>query len=147
MRRILLSSLSVLLVAVTFFSCETIKNLPTNTTSGLFSLNGSWKLASTTDNNALVGTTITVYPLVGNAVIKTINYNTYCMKENDEIWKSIKSNNSGGFTINLLVNACNGTRVQKDAVISVVNNDKVTVTSRTSTNAELIQAWDRVKQQ
>jgi hypothetical protein len=27
----------------------------------------------------------------------------------------------------------------------VVNNDQVTVTTRTATNSELIQAWERVK--
>ena len=47
----------MLAAAVTLFSaCDTIKNLPTNTSGGLFSLNGNWKLASTTDNNAQVGT-------------------------------------------------------------------------------------------
>lgn len=146
MRIVLLKYFLIILAAGGISSCETIKNLPTNTTSGLFSLNGSWKLASTTDNNALVGSLITVYPLVGNAMIKTINYNTYCLRENDEIWKSIKSTGSGGFTLSLLVNACNNTKVYKEAVISIVTNDKVTVTSRTAGNNELIQAWDRIKQ-
>src|SRR5438128_7294569 len=58
MRRIFSGGLIILLVTFMICSCDTIKNLPTNTTGGLFSLNGNWRLASTTDNNALVGTTI-----------------------------------------------------------------------------------------
>lgn len=146
MRKFLIISFIIALSSCVIFSCETIKNLPTNTTGGLFSLNGSWRLTSTTDNNALVGTIITVYPLGGNAMVKAVNYNTYCFRENDEIWKKVKANSAGGFTISTLVNGCNGTSVYRDGTISVVNNDKVTVTSRTAGNSELIQAWERVKQ-
>ncbi len=146
MRRVFSTGLIMILATFVISSCETLKNLPTNTTAGLFSLNGTWRLASTTDNKALVGTTITVYPIVGNASVKTISNNTYCIRENDEIWKSVKGNGAGGFTISTLVSACNGTTVYKDGTISVVNNDKVTVTTRTSGNTELVQAWERVKQ-
>ena len=136
----------VLLASILITSCETLKNLPTNTTGGLFSLNGTWRLSSTSDNNALVGSTIAVYPVIGNAVVKTISNNTYCVRENDQIWKSVKGNGAGGFTISALVNGCNGTTVYKDGTIFIVTADKVTVTSRTAGNTELVQAWDRVKQ-
>lgn len=145
MRRVFSAGFIIILATLIISSCDTIKNLPTNTTGGLFSLNGNWRLTSTTDNNAMVGTTIAVYPVVGNAVAKTISNNTYCVRENDPFWKSVKGNGSGGFTISALVSACNGTTVYKDGTISVVNSDKVTVTSRTSGNAELVQAWERVK--
>lgn len=147
MRSIFVTGFIILIVTIAVSSCDTIKNLPTNTTGGLFSLNGTWKLSSTNDNNALVGTTITVYPVVGNALVKTINNNTYCLRENDPIWRSVKGNGSGGFSISALVNGCNGTTVYKDGTVSVVTADKITVTSRTSGNTELVQAWDRVKQQ
>jgi hypothetical protein len=147
MRKIFSTGLAIMLAIMVISSCDTIKNLPTNTTGGLFSLNGTWKLTSTSDNNALVGSTITVYPVVGNAVVKSINNNTYCVRENDPIWKSVKGNGAGGFSISTLVNGCNGTTVYKDGTISIVTADKVTVTSRTSGNTELVQAWDRVKQQ
>lgn len=147
--RNVLSSIVLIILFASFLitSCDTLKNLPTNTTGGLFSLNGTWRLTSTSDNNALIGSTITVYPVIGNAVVKTISNNTYCVRENDQIWKSVKGNGAGGFTISSLVNGCNGTEVYKDGAISVVSADKVTVTSRTAGNTELIQAWERIKQQ
>ena len=134
---------SMLLLALS--SCDTLKSIPTNTTGGLFSLNGTWKLSSSTDNNAMAGTTITIYPVVGNASIKALANNTYCVREGDPYWKSIKANGNGGFTISNLVNACNGTTVYHDGIIAVASNDKITVTTRTASNSELIQAWDRVK--
>lgn len=135
----------ITMIAIAGSSCNAIKSIPTNTTGGLFSLNGSWQLSSTTDGTALTGTTISVLPVVGNAGIKTIANNTYCLRVNDQIWKSIKANNAGGFTISTLVSACNGNAVYKEGTIAVVNDNKITVTSRTATNSELIQAWERVK--
>jgi hypothetical protein len=146
MRRIYPFALIMMMVAVLVSSCDTIKNLPTNTTGGLFSLNGTWRLSSTTDGTSMVGTTITVYPLVGNAAVKTLANNTYCIRENDQVWKSVKGNGAGGFTLKTLVSACNGTTVYNDGTVAVVNNEKITVTTRTATNTELVQAWDRVKQ-
>jgi hypothetical protein len=135
---ILLVSISVLI------SCDTIKSIPTNTTGGLFSLNGTWKLTSTTDANAMVGTTVTVLPVRGSATAKTVENNTYCVRTNDVVWKSVKSNGAGGFTTSVLVSACNGT-VYNDGTIGVATNDKITVSTRTATNTELVQAWERVK--
>ena len=143
-RKRLLSLLSLVTLFI-LSSCDAIKNLPTNTTGGVFSLNEAWRLTSPTDNNAMSGTTITVYPVVGNATVKTIGNNIYCVRDGDQLWKSVKSNGSGGFTISNLVTACNGTTTFKEGTIAVVNNDQVTVTTRTATNSELIQAWERVK--
>jgi hypothetical protein len=142
-----LLTLFIVFVIVSFFitGCDTITNLPTNTTGGIFSLNGTWKLTSSTDNNAMTGTTIVVYPVVGNASVTAVGNNTYCVREGDAFWKNVKSNKAGGFTINTLVSACNGSTTYNDGTVSVVNNDKITVTSRTASNSELIQAWERVK--
>ena len=138
----------VLIIAITIFSsCETLKSLPTNTTGGLFSLNGTWRLTSTTDGNAMVGTTISVVPVVGNASVKTLANNTYCVRQNDDLWKSVKSNGAGGFTISALVSACNGSTIYKEAVITVVTNDRISVSGTAANNKELVQAWERVKQQ
>jgi hypothetical protein len=93
----------------------------------------------------MVGTTITVVPVVGSAAVKTVDNNNYCVRENDQFWKSLKSNSAGGFTLSALVSACKGSTVYNDGMISVVNNEKITVTTRTATNTELVQAWDRVK--
>ena len=130
---------------VTLFSaCETIKNLPTNTSGGLFSLNGSWKLSSTTDNNAQVGTIITVTPAIASAFVKTFENNSYCYRTSDEAWRSLKSRPTGGFTIQSLASACNGTAVYKAGEITILTNDQVRVNTKTSTDAVLVQEWRRV---
>ena len=138
-------ALVLFFMAVLATSCETLQNLPTNTTGNVFSLNGQWRLTSTTDNNAMVGTVIQVYPLVGNATVKSTANNTYCLRDNDEMWRSIKRSESGGFTISSLAGACNGTTSYIDGTVSVVNNDEIIVTTRTATNSELVQRWTRVK--
>ena len=130
---------------VTLFSaCETIKNLPTNTSGGLFSLNGSWKLSSTTDNNAQVGTVITVTPAIASAFVKTFENNSYCYRTSDEAWRSLSSRPNGGFTIQTLASACNGTAVYKAGEITILTNDQVRVNTKTSTDAVLVQEWRRV---
>ena len=146
MRKIFSSGLIILIVALSLTSCEALQNLPTNTTGGAFSLNGTWRLNSSSQSNAMVGSTVTVVPIAANASLKSIQNNTYCARENDVLWKSIKSNGAGGFTLSTLVNACNGSTVYNDATVTVINADQVTVTSRTASNSELIQDWRRVKQ-
>lgn len=127
-----------------FSACETIKNLPTNTSGGLFSLNGSWKLSSTTDNNAQVGTVITVTPAIASAFVKTFENNSYCYRTSDEAWRSLSSRPNGGFTIQTLASACNGTAVYKAGEITILTNDQVRVNTKTSTDAVLVQEWSRV---
>lgn len=127
-----------------FSACETIKNLPTNTSGGLFSLNGSWKLSSTTDNNAQVGTVITVTPAIASAFVKTFENNSYCYRTSDEAWRSLSSRPNGGFTIQTLASACNGTAVYKAGEITILTNDQVRVSTKTSTDAVLVQEWSRV---
>lgn len=127
-----------------FSACETIKNLPTNTSGGLFSLNGSWKLSSTTDNNAQVGTVITVTPAIASAFVKTFENNSYCYRTSDEAWRSLSSRPNGGFTIQTLASACNGTAVYKAGEITILTNDQVRVNTKTRTDAVLVQEWSRV---
>ena len=147
MRKMISSGLTILFVSVLLTSCEALQNLPTNTTGGAFSLNGTWRLNSSSQSNAMVGSTIAVLPIAANASLKTIANNTYCARENDVLWRGIKSNGAGGFTLTTLVNACNGSTVYNDATVTVVNADQITVTTRTATNSELIQDWRRVKSQ
>ena len=130
---------------ITIFSaCETIKNLPTNTSGGIFSLNGNWKLSTTTDNNAQVGTVITVAPAIASAFVKTFENNSYCYRTSDEAWKSLSSRPNGGFTIQSLASACNGTAVYKLGEITVLTNDQIRVNTKASTDAVLVQEWTRV---
>lgn len=145
MRKMFLIAVSTMLFTVLLSSCEALQNLPTNTTGGAFSLNGTWRLNTSTQSNAMVGSTIQVVPIAANGSLRTIENNTYCARESDVLWRGIKSNGSGGFTMSALVNACSGSTVYNDATITVINADQVTVTTRTSTNTELIQDWRRVK--
>ena len=131
-------------IIIFFSACETIKNLPTNTSGGLFSLNGNWKLSSTTDNNAQVGTVVSVAPAIASAFVKTFENNSYCYRTSDEAWKSLSSRPNGGFTIQALVSACNGTSVYKAGEIVILTNDQVRVTTKTSGDAILVQEWTRV---
>ena len=129
---------------ILFSACETIKNLPTNTSGGLFSLNGNWKLLSTTDNNAQVGTIVTVAPAIASAFVKTFENNSYCYRISDEAWRSLSSRPSGGFTIQSLASACNGTAVYKAGEITVLTNDRIRVTTKTGNDGNLGQEWVRV---
>ncbi len=144
MKRIVtLISLS-LLFYIAFSSCEALSKIPTNTTGGVFSLNGNWQLQSSNDSNAMVGTSITVLPVIGNGTVKSLESNTYCMRTGDAIWKNIKNAQTGGFTLDNLVSACNGLIVYKAASIAVVDNDAVKLTGLTVNNKELIQQWKRL---
>lgn len=131
-------------IIILFSACETIKNLPTNTSGGLFSLNGSWKLTSTTDNNAQVGTVVTVTPAIASAFVKSFQNNSYCYRTSDEAWKSLSSRSGGGFTIQSLATACNGTSVYKAGEITVLTNDQIRITTKTANDIALVQEWARV---
>lgn len=139
------SLLALGLAIVTIFTqCDTIKNLPTNTSGGLFSLNGNWQLTTTNDNRALEGTVITVVPGFSDASVKTISNNTYCVRERDVLWKGIKSLQGGTFSTEALVNACQGSTLYKPATITVLTNDEIRLTGHTAASTELIQTWKRV---
>ncbi|MFN2457378.1 MAG: hypothetical protein ABR502_04180 [Chitinophagaceae bacterium] len=126
-----------------FTQCDTLKNLPTNTSGGLFSLNGNWRLATSSDNRALEGTVVTVVPGIANAAVRTLNNNTYCLRDADILWRGVKAFEGGTFSMETLVNACGGTAVYKPATITVLTNDEIRVTGHTVTGAELIQTWRR----
>ncbi|MEP6617384.1 MAG: hypothetical protein ABJA57_12430 [Ginsengibacter sp.] len=134
------------IISATFFiSCETLNKIPTNTTGGLFSLNGNWTLLSTSDNTAMSGSVVNVLPGLSSATVSSSANNTYCVRQNDVYWKSIKSNN-GGFSLSNLVNACNGSMVYNDAQITVLTNDQVRLTGKTAAGADLVQTWNRTSQ-
>lgn len=136
-------------ITITCFSffllmgCDVLKSIPTNTTGGVFSLNGSWKMESSNDNNALTGTIVTVYPIAGEGNITTLQNNTYCLRVNDILWKGISAN-SGNFNISNLVNSCNSSIVYKSAVLTVITTNEIRLSGTTSTNTSLIQTWKRV---
>jgi len=129
---------------IIFNACETLKSLPTNTSGGIFSLNGSWRLATTSDANAQVGTVVTVSPAISSAFVKSLANNIYCYRISDEAWRSISAQNGGGFSINFLVSACNNTVVYKTGEITVFTNNQIRINTKTLTDVTLTQEWTRV---
>jgi len=131
-------------IVMIFTQCDTIKNLPTNTSGGLFSLNGNWQLSSSSDNRSLEGTVVTVVPGFSEATARNINNNNYCIRDRDVVWRAIKPGEAGVFAVESLVNACSGSIVYKPGTITVLTNDEIRLVTQTATNTELIQTWRRV---
>ena len=67
-----------------------------------------------------------------------------CYRAGDEAWKSVSSRPNGGFTIQSLSSACNGTAIYKTGEITVLTNDQIRITTKTITDANLVQEWNRV---
>jgi hypothetical protein len=134
-------------IVTIFTQCDTLKTLPTNTSGGLFSLNGSWQLTTSTDNQALAGTVVQVFPGVADATIKTLGNNNYCLRERDVLWRNLKAGQGGVFSLEALVNACNGNTVYRPATLTAVNNDEIRITTQTINNTELVQTWQRARNQ
>ena len=138
-----LFALSAAIVTL-FTQCDTIKNLPTNTSGGLFSLNGNWQLVTSTDNKALEGTVVNVVPGYSNGTARTLANNTFCIREGDIVWKELKSTQGGMFSLKSIVNSCTGSLAYKDGTLTVLTNDEIRITSYSASNSEVIQTWRRV---
>ncbi len=135
---------AVAVAIVTIFTqCDTVRNLPTNTTGGIFSLNGAWLLTTTSDNKALEGTTVQVIPGIADGTARTLNNNTYCARDKDVLWRGLKNTGSGTFSLQVLVNACEGTVLYKPATLTVLTNDEIRITGSTALSSELVQTWRR----
>jgi len=141
MKRFLLF-FSIAIVTI-FTQCDSLKNLPTNTSGGLFSLNGSWQLASSNDNRAMEGTVISVVPGIADATVRTLANNTYCVRDRDVLWRNIKNIEGGSFSLDNLVSACTGNPIYQQATLTVLTNEEIRITSRTNTGTELLQTWRR----
>ncbi len=138
--------LFLLAAIVTIFTqCETLKTLPTNTSGGLFSLNGNWQLTSSSDNEALKGTVVQVFPGMPDATVKTLGNNSYCLRERDILWRNLKASQGGVFSLEALVNACNGSTVYRTATLTAVSNDEIRITTQTANQVELVQTWQRAR--
>ncbi len=133
-----------LAIVTLFTQCETLQKLPTNTSGGLFSLNGNWQLASSSDNKALEGTVVTVVPGYSSGTARTLANNTYCLREGDVVWKNLKSMQGGMFSLQSIINSCNGSLAYTDGTITVLTNEEIRITSKSATNTDVIQTWRRV---
>lgn len=133
----------VLMAAVSITSCETIQKA-TNSTGSAFTLTGQWQLTSNSPENVLVGSKVTVAPVVSEARITTMVGSGNCLRENDVTWKSILSDNAGGFTISNLVSGCSGLNFQP-ANVYVMNNNEIRITGKNANGQELTQMWKRIR--
>lgn len=128
-----------------FTQCDTVRNLPTNTSGGVFSLNGQWQLASTSDTKNMEGTVITVVPGFSEATVRTLPaVNSSCVRERDAMWRNVKRDPNGGFVADVLLSACTGSPQFGAGTITVVGNDEIRVRTLASGSTELLQTWRRV---
>lgn len=130
-------------IVTIFTQCDTVRNLPTNTSGGVFSLNGAWQLTTTSDNKALEGSIVQVIPGIADGTARTLNNNTYCARERDALWRGLKNTGSGTFSLQVLVNACEGTVLYKPATLTVLTSDEIRITGSTALSGELVQTWRR----
>lgn len=138
--------LGFLFTVISFISCEALKKT-SNTTGGVFSLNGQWELASNTPENTLVGSKVTVAPFISEGRFTAIANNSQCFRENDIKWKNIVTNNNGGFLLNNLLSSCTtGSLNYQPATITIVNNNEILLTGRNVNGQDNTQTWRRVAQ-
>lgn len=135
-----------LFLIISLISCETLKNA-SNSTGNVFSLNGQWELESSTPENTLIGSRVTVTPFISEGKITLLKNNTQCYRENDLKWKNISSDKNGGFTINNLLSNCAGGNLNyQPAAMFVMNSNQIRVTGRNLNNQDNVQVWKRVTQ-
>lgn len=138
--------LVVLLTSIFFISCDALKKT-SNTTGGVFSLNGQWELTSNTPENTLVGSKVTVAPFINEGKFTALLNNTQCFRENDIKWKNIATNNNGGFLLNNLLSNCNAASLNyQPATITVVSTNEIRLTGRNVNGQDNSQTWKRVAQ-
>src|SRR4051812_38099375 len=137
----------LLFVSITFLiSCDVLQKT-SNTTGGVFSLNGQWELVSSTPENALVGSRVIVAPFISEGRFTLITNNNQCFRENDLKWKNIVTTNNAGFTLNNLLSSCNsGSLNYQPASISVLNNNEIQLTGKNINGQDNTQRWKRVTQ-
>ena len=134
--------LSIVFTLLIFSGCETIQKA-TNSTGSAFTLTGQWELFSNSPENVLLGTKVTVAPLISEARVTTLNGTGNCLRQSDVLWKNILADGNGGFTITNLISGCNGLNYQP-ASIYVVNSNEIRLTGKNISPQDMIQIWKRV---
>ena len=137
---------SLLAIIILFASCDTIRNA-TNTTGGaVFSLNGKWQLSSNSPENTMLNSVITVSLFSKEGRLTYVANNTQCYRENDVKWKTIKTDNAGGFTLdNLMSNCTSGSLVYQPATITVINNNEIRLNGKNVAGQDNTQTFTRIK--
>ena len=89
------------------------------------------------------GTSVSIVPGVADATVRILANNTYCIRERDILWRNLKNQQGGSFTLDNLVSACTGNPIYTQATLTVLTNDEIRISGRTNTGTELIQTWRR----
>ncbi|MFN0082514.1 MAG: hypothetical protein ACKVOM_08350 [Ferruginibacter sp.] len=138
--------LSLVAIVIAFASCTAVRQATNTTGTAVFSLNGKWQLSSNNPENTMLNSVATVTLFSSQAKLTFIANNTQCYRENDIKWKNIKSDNTGGFTIdNLLSNCTSGALNYQPAAIAVVSNDDIRITGKNAAGQDNTQTWTRIK--
>lgn len=137
---------SLLAIIILFASCDTIRQA-TNTTGGaVFSLNGKWQLSSNSPENTMLNSVVTVSLFSKEGRLTYVANNTQCYRENDVKWKTIKTDNAGGFTLdNLMSNCTSGSLVYQPATITVINNNEIRLNGKNVAGQDNTQTFTRIK--
>ncbi len=137
---------SLLAVVIALASCAAVRQATNTTGTAVFSLNGKWQLTNNNPENTLLNSVVTITLFSSQAKLTSVTNNTQCYRENDVKWKNIKSDNTGGFTIdNLLSNCTSGTLNYQPATIAVVKNDEIRITGKNVAGQDNTQIWTRIK--
>lgn len=145
MRSIKIIFILVFVVSI-LSACDSLKKT-SNTTGGVFSLNGQWELVSNNPENTLVGSRVSVAPFISEGRFTLLANNTQCFRENDIKWKNIASNKAGGFLLNNLLSTCTtGSLNYQPAAINVISNNEIAVVGRNVNGQDNTQTWRRVTQ-
>ena len=136
---------SFLAIFFTLVSCDAVRQA-TNTTGGaVFSLNGKWQLKSNSPENTLLNSIASVSLFSSESKLTSLANNTQCYRENDIKWKNIKSDKTGGYTIDNLLSNCNsGALNYQPATITVISNTEIRLNGRNAAGQENSQTWTRI---
>lgn len=138
--------LAISVAIISLMSCDALKKT-SNTTGGVFSLNGQWELISNSPENTLTGSRVTVAPFISEARFTVLANNTQCFRDNDVKWKNIATNNNGGFLLNNLLSSCStGSLNYQPATLTVVNNNEIRILGKNVTGQDNNQTWRRIAQ-
>ena len=138
--------LSIFALVFTLASCDAVRQATNTTGTAVFSLNGKWQLSSNNPENTLLNSVVTVSLFSSQAKLTYVANNTQCYRENDIKWKSVKTDNVGGFSIeNLLSNCSSGELNYQPATITVVNNDVIKIMGKNAAGQDNTQTWKRIK--
>ena len=128
----------VFFVVFLLVSCNVIKHLPADKVSGLFSLNGNWRLEHSSDHSSLAGSTVSVLPISDNGVVNGTPNTDCSVKPNDVLWKDISTTHDG-YALSTLSTNQTKAAAYLPATITVIAENEIKLVS-----SNVIQTWKRI---